>query len=109
MLILIDEQGREVPDEVRQTMFGRMAEFAMGLAQDGKLTGGAPLKPPEEAARIRAEGHKVVVTDGPFAETKEIIAGYFVLEVGSRDEAVEIAKRCPQAEVGVVEVREIIP
>jgi hypothetical protein len=109
MLIMLDERGRDIPKEWAEAMFPRMAEFAMGLAKEGKVTGGSPLHPESEGSRVRAADGKVTVTDGPFTETKEIITGYFVVQADSRAEALEIAKRCPHAEIGIVEVREIIP
>ena len=65
--------------------------------------------PIAEGARVRAEGGAPIVSDGPFAETKEVIGGYFLVECESRDEAIEIAKRCPHARRGPVEVREVVP
>ena len=52
---------------------------------------------------------RATVTDGPFTETKEIIGGYFIIDCESREEAIEIAKKCPHGRVGTVEVRQIIP
>jgi hypothetical protein len=73
------------------------------------MRGGAPLHPVEEGARIRVTGGEASVTDGPFTETKEIIAGYFMVDCDSREEAIEIAKQCPHARAGIVEVRQVIP
>jgi hypothetical protein len=67
------------------------------------------LHPVTEAKRIRTRDAERRVLDGPFAESKEVIAGYFVIEAPDRDTAVEIASRCPNAEFGSVEVREIVP
>lgn len=86
-----------------------LGQFAGGLAQQGVLRGGSPLHPEVEGARIRVDGGAVNVTDGPFTETKEIIGGYFVLDCASREEAIEIAKKCPHGKVGIVEVRQVLP
>ena len=67
---------------------------------------GNQLRPQEEAKVVRVRGGKPFVTDGPFAETKELIAGFDVLECGSLDEAVEIASRHPVAAFGAIDVRE---
>ena len=67
---------------------------------------GNQLRPQEEARVVRVRGGKAFVTDGPFAETKELIAGFDVLECGSLDEAVEIASRHPVAAFGAIDVRE---
>ena len=65
--------------------------------------------PEEQGARVRLSKGKVVVTDGPFTETKEVIGGFFMIEAKDRREAVAIAKRCPHIKVGFVEVRRVIP
>ncbi len=67
---------------------------------------GAELGPPREAALVRVRGGEVLVTDGPFAETKEQIAGFEVLECESLDEAVQHLSRHPSARIGTLEVRE---
>ena len=106
MLIMVwDREGSSFDPAV----FAEMGEFAGGLAKQGKLKGGSPLKPEAEGARIRGVASSAVVTDGPFTETKEIVGGYFIIECESRDEAIEIARRCPHAKVGPVEVREVMP
>jgi hypothetical protein len=110
MLLIVDDPTREwdSPEAPGQQM-QKMGVFAGELARQGKIAGGGPLTGIADAARVRlAPGGSPVVTDGPFAETKEMLAGYFVLEVADRAEAVEIAKRCPHLEVGTVEVREMI-
>lgn len=106
MLIMLVDRGQAPTDEVMNEMGG----FAGGLAKQGKLKGGSPLKPEDEGARIRAKHGKPIVSDGPFMETKEIVGGYFLIDCESREEAVAIAQRCPHAlhGLGPVEVREII-
>ena len=105
LLILSEDPDRiHSEDAVRRT-----GEYAMELMGKGKLVGGAPLRPQAEARRIRKDGDAPRVIDGPFAETKEVIAGYMILEAASLDEATELAQRCPNAEFGTVEVREIVP
>ena len=100
----------EDPDRVKTAeAVQRTGEYAMDLLGKGKLVGGAPLRPPEEARRVRKDAATARVLDGPFTETKEFIAGYMVIQAGSLDEAVELACACPNAEFGTVEVREIIP
>ena len=96
-------------DSPRPDLMSEMGEFAGKLAAQGKMRGGAPLHSSAEGARIRVVDGRATVTDGPFTETKEIIGGYFLIDCESRDEAVEIAKTCPHAKVGNVEVRQVIP
>ena len=104
MLIMSTERDGPVDPSV----FPEMGKFAGELSAQGKLKGGQPLHPEAQGARIRLSGTQPVVTDGPFTETKEIIGGYFIIECESREEAIEIAKRCPHTRVGFVEVRELI-
>ncbi|MFI5314575.1 MAG: YciI family protein [Myxococcota bacterium] len=83
-----------------------MGKFARELAERGILRGAAgPLRPDSEAARVRLRDGRAVVTDGPFPEASEVLGGYFVVDVADRAAAVEIAKRCPYARTGLVEVR----
>ena len=69
----------------------------------------APLRPVSEALTARTKGGRPAVVDGPYLETKDVIGGYFVVEADSAAEAGELAKACPAAEYGGVEVRAIIP
>jgi hypothetical protein len=104
MLVFYQEEGVDYTPVMPE-----MGKFAGELAEKGQMRGGAPLHPISEAARIRVDENQVSVTDGPFAETKEIIGGYFMVDCASRAEAIEIAKRCPHARLGLVEVRQVIP
>lgn len=70
---------------------------------------GGELGPPRGAATVRVRDGEVLVTDGPFAETKEQVAGFNVIECGSLDEAVQIASRHPTARIGGFELRELMP
>ena len=69
---------------------------------------GGPLHPRRSAATVRVRGGKATVTDGPFAETQEVIAGFDLIDCATRDEAIEIAKRHPVARFGAIEVRQLI-
>lgn len=109
MLILAEDPALVVTDQQRQEAVQRVGEYAMSLLGDGTLQGGAPLRPVAEGRRIRTRGGMQRVLDGPFAESKEVIAGYFVIEAPDLDTAVKIAAGCPNAEFGSVEVREIVP
>jgi len=81
-----------------------MKKFAGELARQGKLRRGAPLVAESAGARVRVRDGKAFVSDGPFAESKEIVGGFWIIEAASREEAIEIARRCPHARHGVVEV-----
>jgi len=109
MLVLYEDPEIVATDQQRQDAVERVGEYAMGLLGDGTLKGGAPLHPAIEAKKVRTRQGQQRVLDGPFAEAKEVIAGYFIIEAPSVEAAVEIAAKCPNAEFGAVEVREIVP
>jgi hypothetical protein len=75
----------------------------------GILVGGGRLKAPRSSTTIRVRGGELLITDGPFAETKEQIAGYSVLECTDLDEAIEVASRHPTARFGTFELRPYLP
>jgi hypothetical protein len=102
MLLIVDRKGAASGEPAGMAEMGR---FAGELASEGRIRGGNPLQPESAGARIVVRGGRAVVTDGPFAESKEVVAGYFLVEAASRAEAIEIAKRCPHVRAGIVEVR----
>jgi len=75
--------------------FAEMKKFAGELASQGKLRRGAPLVAESAGARVRVRDGRAFVSDGPFAESKEIVGGFWIIEAASREEAIEIARRCP--------------
>jgi hypothetical protein len=109
MLILAEDPELVATDEQRQQAVQRVGEYAMGLVGDGVLKGGSPLHPVTEAKKVRTRDGSERVLDGPFAESKEVIAGYFIIEAPDMDAAVAVAARCPNAKFGSVEVRQIVP
>jgi hypothetical protein len=84
-----------------------MMKYNKELAKAGVLLSLDGLHPPASGARVSFKGGKPTVTDGPFAEVKEVLGGYWILEVRSRDEAIEWARRCPAASNDVIEIRRI--
>ena len=109
MLVLYEDPELIATEEQRKEAVQRVGEYAMSLIGDGTLKGGAPLHPVTEAKKVRTRDGQQRILDGPFAEAKEVIAGYFVIEAPSVDAATAIAARCPNAEFGSVEVREMVP
>ena len=87
-----DSEAGKMPSE---EMLGAMAKFNEEMVKAGIMLDGAGLKPSSQGARIRFSGNKRVVIDGPFAETKELIAGYWIIQVKNKAEAIEWMKRCP--------------
>ncbi|HEY5253072.1 MAG TPA: YciI family protein [Acidobacteriaceae bacterium] len=93
-----------VPDA---EMVAKMMEYNKSLQKAGVLLALDGLLPPSTAARVSYKDGKVTVTDGPFAEAKEAIGGYWIIQVRSREEAIEWAKRVPASSNGMIEVRQI--
>jgi hypothetical protein len=84
-----------------------MMKYNESLEKAGVLLALDGLHPPSTGARVSFVGGKPTVTDGPFAETKEVVGGYWIIDVTSREEAIEWAKRCPGSENEVIEIRQI--
>lgn len=111
LLIVEDpaQRGTRTEAEGRE-LFERMVRFGESLAAEGKLVHVESLAGAGDAVRVRRErGGAARLIDGPYAEAKEMIGGFFLLKDVSRDEAVAIAGRCPAAEWATVEVRAIAP
>ena len=84
-----------------------MMKYNEELKKAGVLLALEGLHPPSSGARVSFKGGKPAVTDGPFSEIKEVLGGYWVLDVRSREEAVEWARRCPASEDDVIEIRQV--
>jgi hypothetical protein len=83
-------------------------EYTDWLREKGYHLGGEGLEPTSAATTVRAPAGEAVVTDGPFAETKEQLGGYYLIKTENLDEAIEAAKRCPGAQYGSIELRPIM-
>ena len=84
-----------------------MMKYNEELQKAGVLIALDGLHPPSMGARVRFDGDKPVVTDGPFAEAKEVLGGYWMIRVGSRAEAIDWAKRCPASSNEIIEIRQV--
>ncbi|ENN87438.1 PhnB protein [Rhizobium freirei PRF 81] len=84
-----------------------MMKYNEELKKAGVLLALEGLHPPASGARVSFKGGKPAVVDGPFAEVREVLGGYWILDVRSRDEAIEWARRCPASENDIIEVRRI--
>ena len=87
-----DSEAGKMPSE---ELLAAMGKFNEEMVKAGIMLDGAGLKPSSQGARIRFSGTKRTVIDGPFAETKELIAGYWIIQVKNKAEAIEWMKRCP--------------
>jgi hypothetical protein len=106
LLIYLDEQA--LSESERERCYRESAQLAHQLNAAGQYRAAAPLQPTATATSVRVREGKRVVTDGPFAETKEQLGGYFLIDGTDLDEAIAIAARIPMARRGTIEVRPVI-
>ncbi len=101
-----ESEAGKMPSE---TMLTEMGKFNEALVKAGVLLAGEGLHPSSKGARIRFSGDKRTVIDGPFAETKELVAGFWLIQVKSREEAIEWMRRCPNPMEGEseIEIRQV--
>jgi hypothetical protein len=108
LLICTDEsQQTALSPEEQETQMAGYAAFGEEMGARGVLQGGERLRPTGDATTVRVREGEVVTTDGPFAETKEQMAGFYLVDCKDLDEAIEVAARIPGARQGSIEVRPI--
>ena len=103
LLIYQDEQA--LNEAVREECYGESTQLAQELHAAGNFLAASPLRSVSTATSVRVRDGKRLVTDGPFAETREQLGGYFLVDAKDLDEAIDIAGRIPGARFGTVEVR----
>jgi len=109
LLIYADESGSEAePEDVRRRSLERYFQLNRDLRERGKLVGGEQLRPVATATTVQVRNGDTLVADGPFAETKETLGGFYLIEADSLDEAIEWAARIPAASRGTIEVRPVV-
>jgi hypothetical protein len=106
MLIYSDEKSWAEAE--REQCFAESTRLTHELHKQGKYLGASPLHPVATATSVRVRDGKRQVTDGPFAETREQLGGFFMIEAANLDEAIDIAGRIPGARKGTVEVRPVV-
>jgi len=106
LLIYLDEQA--LNETERQECYAESTQLAHDIHSSGHYLAANPLQPTSMATSVRVRNGKRLVTDGPFAETREQLGGYFLIEANNLDEAIGIAARIPMARKGTVEVRPVI-
>jgi hypothetical protein len=102
-----DSEAGVLPDEKLLTAMGKYNEE---LVKAGVMLAGEGLQPSSKGARVRFSGEKRTVIDGPFSETKELVAGFWLIQVKSKEEAIEWIKRCPNPHPGAeteIEIRQV--
>ena len=103
-----EADGKKMSAAEGHQIFQEYMTFTQDLTKAGKNKGGAPLEQTTTATTVRVRNGKTVVTDGPFAETKEQLGGYYLVEAKDLDEAISIAAKIPGAKHGSIEVRPIM-
>ena len=111
MLLIYDDEAiwERMPDEERGRIMQEYFAFTNELRDEGKYVAGDPLKPTATAHSVRVRDGELSTTDGPYAETKEQLGGYYIVDVDTEDEALEWAAKIPSARFGTIEVRPIQP
>ena len=106
LLIYGDERvWTKLPPGQLNSMYADYMKYSQALVDAGVMRGGSELKPTSAATTVRVRNGKVTTVDGPFAETKEQLGGYYVIEVANLEKALEWAAKCPGALTGSMEVR----
>jgi hypothetical protein len=107
-LIYAPADGPQLSPEEEQQLFEAYGTFTEAARKSGAMVGGEPLQAPETATTVRVRDGKRLVTDGPYAETKEWLGGYYTFECKTLDEALDWAAKIPGAKYGSIEVRPIM-
>jgi hypothetical protein len=106
LLVYLDEQA--LSDAEREHCYVESAQLSQELNVSGQYVHASPLHPVATATSVRVRAGKRLVTDGPFAETREQLGGFYLVEAGDLDEAIAIAERIPPAKFGTIEIRPVM-
>jgi hypothetical protein len=98
---------QKMPKAELDKLYAEYSAFKDGITKSGHLVGCNPLQPTHAATTVRVRNGKVSITDGPFAETKEQLGGYFLIEARDLNDAIQVASKIPSARLGSIEVRPI--
>ena len=103
-----EEHRGTLPEDEVNAMYAEYGRFTQELVEKGALVGANQLQPGSTATVVSVRDGETIVTDGPFAETKEVLGGYYLIDVETLDEALEWAAKIPSARLGHVEVRPVV-
>jgi len=106
LLVYLDEQA--LSETEREHCYAESAQLTQQLNSSGQYLDASPLHPISTATSVRVRGGKRLVTDGPFAETREQLGGYYLVDARDLDEAIRIAERIPPARFGTIEIRPVM-
>ena len=110
LLLIYDNEKiwADLPKDEADKLFGEYMQFTQDIKASGHHRAGDALQPVSTATTVRVRNGKTQTTDGPFAETKEQLGGYYLIEAKDLDEAVKIAARIPSARLGSIEIRPVM-
>jgi hypothetical protein len=109
LCLIYDDESKwgTMPKEQAEAMMGEYFAFTEGIKQSGHYIGGEALQPTQTATSVRVRNGKISSTDGPFAETKEQLGGYYLINARDLNDAIQIAAKIPSARIGTIEIRPI--
>ncbi len=110
MFLIYDDENiwSAMSEEERNAMHGEYGAFTQEVMEKGISRGGDALHPTNQAVTVRVRDGESLRTDGPFAETKEQLGGYYILDCKDLDEALELAAKIPSAKIGSIEIRPVV-
>ena len=103
-----EKQWETLPPAESEAIMGEYFAFTEGIRKNGKYIAGEALQPTGTATTVRVRNGKVSTTDGPFAETKEQLGGFYLIEANDLNDALQVAARIPSARMGSIEVRPVV-
>ena len=103
-----EQQWATMPKNQSDTLMGEYGAFTQGLKQSGKYVAGEALQPTQTATTLRVRNGKISTTDGPFAETKEQLGGFYMIDAKDLNDAIQVASKIPSARLGSIEIRPIM-
>ena len=107
-MLMVYEDETRLTDEIQETCRIEASHICHELASAGKFIAASPLQPTSLATSVRVREGKRLVTDGPFAETREQLGGFFLIDAADLDEAIAVASRLPMVQRGTIEVRPLV-
>lgn len=108
MLLIYGDPADAPPADQQEAQYSEWLNYTNALVASGAMVSGAPLEGTDAAQTVRVRGGDTKVTDGPFTETKEILGGYYLVDVPTIEDAVALAAKMPNIETGSVEVRPVV-